>query len=224
MIKIFQIYFREDQISHLEPNFTPYYNTSTDVSLREWPIVKSGPRLVEEDLKQNPNTVWGFVSWKWRQKTDLPGQIFIDHINNNPDNDTWFMEPNYTRPVYFNPWTQGDLCHQNISGIAQEVFKEMGWNVPNLKTLEIPFCWYNYYAGNNYFWQKYFIMMEKFIETAKSHLDLEKAVFKDSAQYGLDATLPYFIFLVERLYPTLITIDPTIRHCGLKYNHPAFIV
>jgi hypothetical protein len=224
MIKIFQIYFQKDQVHHLDQGFTPYFNTSCDVALREWPVIRSGPMLMSDDLKKDPNAIWGFVSWKWKQKTLLSSKCILDCIKNKPDYDVWFMEPQYSKPIYFNPWTQGDLCHKDISNLAQTVFQKMGWDMPKLRELQMPFCWYNFYAGNAHFWAKYFNMMDLFIETAKNDPELNRRVFEESAQYGLDATIPYFIFLVERLFPTLIATDTSIRSYAMPYHHPAFNV
>jgi hypothetical protein len=225
-IKIYQIYYLDEQVSRLDPAFTPYnncnppYDKETSNRLREWPIIRThGLERAVEDKAD----IWGFVSYKWDEKTLIPGQKFVDFIKNNPDNDVWFMEPNY-KPFnpFLNSWVQGDMFHPGISNIANTFFQFNGKEI-NLKKIPMPLCWYNFFAGTKKFWDTYFSIMDSIIVQCNNNPELKKVVFETGAGHGNDPTVPYFIFIVERMFPTIITLMG-LDSAGLKYKNNDFVV
>jgi hypothetical protein len=223
-INIYQIYYLAEQLNRLDEAFVPYDNSKPPYTaeesnrLREWPIIRT---YGAERAKRDNSDVWGFVSYKFQEKTNTTGQQFVDFIKNNPDNDVWFMEPEYVNNPFFNPWTQGDIYHPNVSQIPNALFKRDGQPLDVTK-IPMSFCWYNFFAGTSKFWNQYFRTMDAIIEASKKSQNLDQILFHTGAGHGNDPTVPYFIFVVERMFPTLLALS-NLKSVGLKYKHADFI-
>ena len=225
-VKIYQIYYLQEQLSKLDPAFVPYDNITPPYSaeesnrLREWPILRT--HGLEQAKKDNAD-IWGFVSYKWDEKTQIPGQKFVDFIKANPDNDVWFMEPHY-KPFnpFMNSWIQGDMFHPGISKIVNQ-FMTLD-NIPiDVRKMTMPLCYYNYFAGTQKFWDTFFNYIDQIIQIANNHPHIYKSIFETGAGHGNDPTVPYFIFIVERMFPTVLALAG-LKHIGLKYHTNDFLV
>jgi hypothetical protein len=173
--------------------------------------------------KEDGADIWGFVSYKFQEKTNTSGQQFVDFIRNNPDNDCWYMEPRYVPfNPFLNPWIQGDLMHVGISDIVNKFITIDGHKV-DITKIPMPCCWYNFFAGTEKFWNQYFQVMDHLIQICKSNDVLNKIVFEQGAGHGNDPTVPYFIFIVERMFTTITTIMG-IKALGMEYRHNDFVV
>jgi hypothetical protein len=114
--KIFQIYYKPEQKAELDPDFIPYDNTENPKpELREWYVWdKEYEKLSKEDIEY-----WGFLSPKFKHKTNLTGQLVHEFINANPNYDVYLFNPCIANEAIFpNSWEQGDIHHPNISLIA----------------------------------------------------------------------------------------------------------
>ena len=80
-IKIFQLYYKPEQRAMLDPGFATIDNTvNPRPELREWYIWdREHEKIIASDLDY-----WGFVSWKFKDKTNLSSQQILDFILNNP--------------------------------------------------------------------------------------------------------------------------------------------
>jgi hypothetical protein len=226
-VNIYQIYHQPELVTKLDPAFIPYdhceftkNNPEISLKLREWPIMRN---LGLAKAKEDKADVWGFVSYAFNEKTNTPGQNFIDFIKNNPDNDVWFMEPKYY-PInpFMNPWIQGDMFHPGISDIANS-FLQINRKPVNVRKIPMPICWYNYFAGTEVFWQKYFQMIDNLILLSEREPQLYKKLFQEGPVHRGETTTPYFIFVIERLFPTLLAISE-LKYLGYKYRHNDFNV
>jgi len=224
-INIYQIYFKQEQELILDPAFKPYNNISPSYGpeisnkLREWPIIREfGYKKAVED---NSN-VWGFVSYKFEEKTNTKGIDFVKFIEDNPDNDVWFMEPQYKpRCPFFNPWHQGEIYHKGISQIPNSIFKIAGNDIDVTK-IPMRFCWYNFFAGNAKFWKMYFEVIDELVAVCHEQPELKKMLWESGAGHGNDPTVPYFIFVVERMFPTILALS-NLKSAGLAYQHADFV-
>src|SRR5690554_5885401 len=72
--RIFQIWYRPEQQSRLDPAFEPYDNTAENSALLEFRVLAELSQ--REDLADA--SLWGAVSWKFGQKTGLTGHEFIE--------------------------------------------------------------------------------------------------------------------------------------------------
>lgn len=83
-VKIFQIYYHQDQKKLLDPKFIPYDNSQA-----------SPPHNFEYSILINqanrfPEQLVGFLSWKFKLKTTFSGKRLLSQINSNPGYDLYF--------------------------------------------------------------------------------------------------------------------------------------
>ena len=124
--KIFQIYFKPELKSQCDSLFTPLDNTANPrPELREWDVWN---REHETILEQNLD-LWGFVSWKFKEKTNLSAEQAFAHINDNPGYDVYLFNPCIVNEALFtNNWEQGDIHHPGISQIGNAFFAKLGYD------------------------------------------------------------------------------------------------
>ena len=216
-INIYQIYFSPDQLPKLEKEFIPYSNICpiTLPTLREWPIMRYNG--FNRALKDNAD-IFGFVSHKFREKTQVTGSEFLSFIQENPGNDVWFLEPINPTPWHYNVWRQGEFWHPGISSLTNKIFKKMGMNLPDVMNIAMPFCWYNFFAATTQFWEKYFLFTEEFLDTAREDEELRYLLlqnYENTSHHG--ENVPYFSFIMERMISTIMALDKT-KAAGLKYT------
>jgi hypothetical protein len=224
-VNIYQIFFKEEQRAILDPAFKPYDNINPSIGaelsnkFREWPIIR---QLGYQQAQSDKSDIWGFVSYKFQEKTNTTGDKFVKFIKDNPDNDVWFMEP-YYRPAnpFFNPWMQGEVYHKGISQIPNFLF-ELAGNPTDVLKIPMRFCWYNFFAGTPKFWNQYFTVIDEMIDVSEKHPALNQIMFDTGAGHGNDPTVPYFIFVVERMFPTLLAMSD-LKAAGMIYQHADFV-
>jgi len=218
-MKIYQIYYKQEQLPQLETTFTPWDNTGNPrPDLQEWYIWdQMYQRCCDEGLDY-----WGFMSWKFRSKTNLSGQQFVDWITANPGHDVYFVNPAILNEAVFqNGWEQGDVHHPHLSDIGNEFLAKIGYEDLDVKTL-VSDCtnlmWANYWVGSRKFWDRYMTFTRKLF----SEMDLDPK-FKDAvlapgaSTYNLNKALPMFPFIIERLITTYIDLEG-IDALGYQYT------
>jgi hypothetical protein len=132
-IKIFQIYFKPELIAHCDPHFVPLDNTANpNPELREWDVWnREYDALAASDLEY-----WGFVSWKFKEKTNLTGDQVYDFINAYPGQDVYLLNPCIINEACFaNSWEQGDIHHPNISEIGNKFLEKIGYDDIDVKNM-----------------------------------------------------------------------------------------
>lgn len=74
-IIVYQIYFDNEQIPLLDPNFIPYDNTNNpNPQLREYYVWRElFPKFKKDMLNLCAVDYYGIVSWKFIEKTNLSG-------------------------------------------------------------------------------------------------------------------------------------------------------
>lgn len=208
-MKIFQLYFKPEQVPHLDPAFEPFDNTDNPrPELREWDV---WDRVYEQCCEQNLD-YWGFLSWKFKQKSNLEGQQVIDWINANPGYDVYFINPSpLSEAVFVNSWEQGDVYHPNISSIGNSFLKKMGYDDVNVLELLLDrnvTGYANYVIGSREFWDKFMTFSRALFTEAEKDPTFKHQVFGQGlSNYAHDKTLPNFTFLIERLIPTFIELQ-----------------
>jgi hypothetical protein len=218
-IKIFQIYFKPELKAHCDPHFTPLDNTENPrPDLREWDV---WDREYENILAQDLD-YWGFVSWKFREKTGLTGQRVFDFINAYPGQDVYLLNPCIINEACFvNSWEQGDLHHPNISEIGQTFLKKVGYGEVDVKAMVLDrntTVFANYIVGSRHFWAKFMEFSRKLFSEAEKDLEFKHQVFGEGlSNYAHDKSLPNFTFLIERLIPTFIELEQ-MKSVGFKHT------
>lgn len=205
-MKIYQIYYKDEQKAKLDPAFTPWDNTANlQPDLQEWYIWdKIFPEAMEEKLDY-----WGAVSWKFGDKTNLSGQQFVDFIQANPGYDVYFVNPAViNEAVFLNGWEQGDIWHPNLSKIATEFFTKIGYTDPGLRDTVIDrnvMMFASYFVASREFWQDYMKISSQLFTEAEKDPEFRQKVFGQGlSEYNLNKSLPNFPFINERLVSTVI--------------------
>jgi hypothetical protein len=218
-MKIFQIYFKPELKSYCDPAFEPLDNTSNPrPNLREWDV---WDREYENILAQGLD-YWGFVSWKFKEKTNLSGQQFIDFITSNPGADVYFVNPCIVNEAVFaNSWEQGDLYHPNISDIGNSFLTKLGYEDVDVKSMVLDrncTMFANYVVGSRAFWIRFMTFSRRLFTEAEKDPVFKHQVFGAGlSNYAHDKTLPNFTFLIERLIPTFIDLEQ-ISALGYQYT------
>lgn len=216
-VEIYQSYFTQDQLRHLDPEFTAFDNTTNLVpELREYAINR-----VVRDMAVNKKTeLWGMFSWQWKQKLNgLTAQAVLDHINQNPGYDVYFFNAfSHQVPYVLNVWEQGEWCHPGIVKIIRAVFEHIGLD-PNIvyKPMDrANMFWSCSCVANQKFWDGYLDLVHRY-HYSLPHLPSEIINLHDSdSNYGI-AKLNYFPFIQERLFSTYLSMHPEIK--VLPYQH-----
>lgn len=219
-MKIFQLYYKPEQISQLDTVFIPYDNTSNArPELREWYIW---------DKEYDTNCVagldyWGFVSWKFKEKMNLSGKQVQDFITNNSGYDVYLFNPCIlNEAVFTNNWEQGDLYHPNISEIGNKFLIKLGYADTDVRSILLDrtrTTFANYIVGSRKFWDKFMTFSRRLFTEAEKDPEFNQLVFAaGQSNYAYDKTLPMFTFLIERLIPTFIELED-LRAC--PYMHTA---
>ena len=212
-MKIYQLFYKEEQREYLDPSFVPYENIANPKpELREWYLWDKE----YESCKAEGLDYWGFVSWKFREKTGLAGSHFVDFIDQNPGYDVYFINPCLiNEAVFLNSWEQGDLYHTGISDIGNTFLKKIGYfningevNVKEIVLDRNCTMFANYIVGNATFWDKFMEFSRQLFTESESDPEFKQLVFGEGlSNYAADPSLPMFTFLIERLIPTFIELE-----------------
>ena len=207
--KILQIFFKPEQMAQVDGAFTPYDNTATPrPELREWYIWdKEYDKLSAEGLDY-----WGFVSWKFKEKTNLRGQDVLNYINANPGYDVYLFNPCIVNEaVFINSWEQGDNYHPNISAIGNSFLHKLGYADYDVREVLLDrnrTVFANYVVGNSKFWDKFMAFSRQLFTEADKDAEFKHQVFGEGlSNYAHDKSLPNFTFLIERLIPTFLELE-----------------
>ena len=207
-IKIFQIYFKSELKEQCDPLFTPLDNTANPhPELREWDVWnREHDNIVKENLDY-----WGYVSWKFKEKTNLSAEQTFAHINNNPGYDVYLFNPCIVNEALFvNSWEQGDIHHPGISAIGNSFFAKLDYKDIDVRTTLLDrtrTVFANYVIGNQRFWQEFMRFSRQLFTEADKDQDFKHQVFGHGlSNYAHDKSLPNFTFLIERLIPTFLDI------------------
>ena len=217
--KIFQIYFKPELKVHCDPHFVPLDNTANpNPELREWDVWnREHDKLIASDLEY-----WGFVSWKFKEKTNLTGQQVFDFITAYPGQDVYLLNPCILNEACFtNSWEQGDIHHPNISAIGNKFLQKIGYGDVDVKSMLLDrntTVFANYFVGSRKFWIKFMEFSRKLFTEADADPVFKEEVFgAGRSNYAHDKSLPNFTFLIERLIPTFIELEQ-LSAVGFKHS------
>jgi len=206
-IEIYQIYFKPELKEHLDPRFTPLDNTANPrPDLREW----YNWDQEHETILEKGLDLWGFVSWKFKQKTGLDGDQVFNFIEKNPGYDVYLFNPCIiNEAVFLNSWEQGDIHHPNISDIGNKFLRKLGhdYDVREYVIDRRKNVFANYVVGSSKFWTGFMEFSRRLFTEADKDLEFKEQVFgAGRSNYAHDKSLPNFTFLIERLIPSYIDL------------------
>ena len=217
MVTLYQIYFDRKQIKDLDPEMIAYDNSSynrvvsTRENEREYRVFKDN----YEAKTHLDSTYTGFLSWKFFRKTNMRGGSLKQYIINDENKHDVYFVNGASIPKVRNVWQQGNNRHKHLIKITQHVFDNIGYdiNLSNFSNSIDQCCFCNFWVGNKNFWDRYMeftIPVYKYLTVSEGGLDGEmRELFLQRADGGIDAN--YFSFIMERLFTTLLVVDPSIK-------------
>lgn len=213
-VKIYRIYYRDEQIKNSAGPFIPYDNSSPKYPGEfEYGAFKS---LYESGALDSAE-ISGTVSWKFEMKTRIKARVFVDEIRKNPGYDVYFATP-WPELGYLhkNVWTHGELFHPGLNAITGKLFALAGYDPDILKCIRnresSAFC--NYWAGTKQFREKYHSFTKKIYDAIEKLDSADRnLLFNVKADRQIEA--PFFPFIFERLFSTLLEMDKEIKYYPL---------
>lgn len=226
--KIYQVYYKKEQKQFLNPEFTPFNNTSNKrPDLMEYYIFYIGyKKAMTENLSH-----WGFFSWRWNEKSKIKPQDAINFIDKNPNQDVYIMNwTPYYESINWNVWSNGEKSHPGSLSIILKILKEMGYDSEIVYAI-MPrniFCFSSYFVASKKFWKNYLIFLKKFKNVIDNNDLLRAQIFKKQKYSNKNGTeyhqnYTFFPFIVERLFSTFLSIyydDYLI--CNYPYEFEAY--
>jgi hypothetical protein len=197
-LQIYQAYYKQEQIVHLDPAFIPYDNTiNAQPHLREYPMWQ---KLYEKH--KDSDAYWGLMSWLWFEKTKTSSDIFKDWILENPGYDVYHIDPFPDLPhQYKNIWIQGNVWCPGMLDFCNILFPKLGieTRVEDFDNLPIDFATCNYFVGNSKFWTNYLNFLDKCLKICADDPTLNEYIYEKGGMYN-GHFVPNFPFVVERLF------------------------
>lgn len=225
MIKIYQCYYKKEQVGFLDPAFIPFDNTSNE-----------NPDLLEYALHKkiykftNPEDYWGMVSWRWKEKTgNLSGAVFQNWIESNPGYDVYHFNPSMGITANFdNCFTEGDLQHPGMMNFINRFLQISGIDL-DMREVKYPveyFTYANYYIGNRKFWNGWMSFVDSMIEVSRNDAELNHYLFVQDNSHR-DRNMKHFLFVFERILSLFLYLNrdykvlnyPFIQELMLRNGH-----
>ena len=69
----------------------------------------------------------------------------------------------------------------------------------------------NYFAGNRVFWYQYLQFGERFLAEVEKDTEASEMMYRRSAQYGRNANLAYYPFVMERMLSVFLNVHPQLH-------------
>ena len=214
-LKIFQIYYRDAQIPHLDPLLTPYDNRGVANPLLEFAVFQT---ILQQKLAGKAR-LWGALSWKFSDKTGLSADELFRYLADNPGYDAYYCNPfPEFEGIYHNLWQQGETAHPGFLELAQEIFVAADLPREGLNALYPAryFAAANYIIATPQFWRAYIKFVEKILQRIEKNAaphTLLRLYSSTADAKGRHAGATYLPFIVERLFG-LFLMDPV----GAAFN------
>jgi hypothetical protein len=223
MIKLYKLCYNQEQIDNIQTPFHVWNNLSNSTpGFREYPIIKTAYNSEETKNLE----YWGILSPKFEQKTNITGNTFLQFIENNNAN-VYFINPTpINEAIYPNVLYHGEAYHPGIMGLISRTISRMGFDLyPQTLIMDhSTFAFCNYFCGDRKFWDSYINFIDTFLSEVANHSEDNKLMFEKSAQYSLDKTIPYYAFVIERLFSVFLVLHPEIKSASYKYSKEELLV
>lgn len=215
-VEIRQIFYSEETRQQLDPGFIPLDNCGQRPDWREyWPM-----RAFLQNHTLDENTLYGFFSPKFRQKTTLDSNAvhaFLATIS--PDVDVVGFSPFFDQgAVHLNVFEQAATNHGDSWPVFEQVvaFVAPGIN-PHTAVMDSRhsvFC--NYFVATPAFWRRWLAVNEVLFSVAESGASPLAQLLNAPIPYA-NGFVPAKVFVQERIVALLLLGE---RHWRVKHYDP----
>jgi hypothetical protein len=203
MIKIYQCYYEKSQLEFLDEAFIPFDNTINEDTLLEYSLLKKIYSFADSEY-------WGMVSWRWKEKTNLPGEKFIRWIEENPGYDLYHCHSYLMNLKNFkNSVLDGDYWHAGLKSTMTKICQKLNYNI-NFDTLVYPKNLHIYahqYIGSKKFWDLWIPFMDNVVDICRNDEELNRFMFISTTIHRAHNHMINFPFLIERLVSVFLYIQ-----------------
>jgi len=206
-IFIYQIHYAGNQT--LDPGFRVLDNSASERPdwYEYWPIRNF---LLNERLQED--SVYGFLSPRFKAKTNLSSPAVFDFIKKNSTADVILMTPSlHLTAYYWNVFQYGEACHPGLLNLAAQFFERIGQpaNLIDLVTHSRNEVYSNYLFAKPAFWRAWLAITEQLITIADSKTDPLGAELRKTTSYRGSHSVQMKIFIMERIPTWMLVRDAT---------------
>lgn len=204
--KIWQIFYREDQKSCLDPLFVPLDNSGYQEDVLEFGVF----RRLFGGVDFSGDGYFGALSWRFFEKTGLDGESLIRYLDSHPETDVFYMNPYpHNESLHQTLWVQGGTAHPGFIEVSEAFFEAAGLDVSDLYrfTPSKSFSVCNYFVARPVFWKLYIPFVQQCLEMAEANMTPElrnKMNSSDGDWKGIHKGATYIPFIIERLLPVFL--------------------
>lgn len=183
----------------LDPGYLLLDNSSNERPdwFEYWPIRKF---LLHETLDEN--AFYGFLSPRFREKTNLRASAVYEFIRGHSSADIVLMTPSLHLTAYhWNVFHYGEACHPGLLNLATEFFRRIGQptNLADLVTNSRNEIYSNYMFAKPRFWRAWLDITERLIAIAESPTDPLGIELRKPTTYRGQSNAQMKIFIMERI-------------------------
>ena len=202
--QIYQIYYDAVTRAGLDPVFIPLDNSKNErPDWREyWPIQSflKGKQLDED-------TLYGFFSPKFQQKTGLTGKSVIDFIEAS-EADVYTFSPFVEQAAFFlNVFEHGEVNHKGMLDAMQQFVNQAGMQI-DLRNVVCDFTtsvFSNYFVAKPKFWRKWLEIGEQLYTLCESQSGPLANRLNAATQYHEQVgAVGLKVFMMERLVSLIL--------------------
>lgn len=218
-IAVFEPIYKQDQ-KLSESKFQAYAHTSNE-QYKDWREFRLHVELYRKEI-YSQYQLTGIFSPKFRLKTRLSGEEFVEFCEAHESADVIFVNPFPQMPYHsYNIWMQAEANHPGITHCAQNLLNAAGIDLDlskqprhNNKTLAYSSFW----VGSQRFWKDYvggvLDPLARFIDDSPDHPAVINALLET---YHTDPT-PYLPFITERLFTAYISVHPELNISSISLD------
>lgn len=208
---IHQIFYSPQTRAMLDPGFIALDNTGQRADWYEYAAIRRF--LLSHPLA--PDTRYGFLSPKFRQKTGLTSSQVNAFLASTPDDvDVVTFSPYFSNAAFFkNVFEQAEYWHpgimHTIGDAVAMVAPGMSANTLThgllMSSVQTVYC--NYFVAKPRFWRRWFELCEVIFRCAESGNGELAQRLNATTQYV--PPTPAKIFVIERIVSLLLSLEPS---------------
>lgn len=204
IIKIFQIYYDDETLRQVWPEFTPYDNSNPlDPTWFEYSAIK---QIIENNSFSDDDYL-GVLSPKFTQKTGLNACDVIKITSESAADIISFSPHILQNTCFINGVLQGNRHHPGLLDITQKVADELGMSL-NFKELfqdQTRIIFSNYFVAKFSFWKIWHSYSTKIYEIARNQNNwLSRSLNSYTEHYRIGDRYQFKVFVMERLVSMIL--------------------